>query len=525
MRASDLFVKCLENEGVEFIFGIPGEENIDLVDSISRSRIRFILCRHEQGAAFMADTYGRLTGKPGVCLSTLGPGATNLVTGVANAHLDKVPIVAITGQASRDRLHKESHQNIDTLKLFSGITKYNAAVIVSEAIPEIIRKAFQASTSEQPGASHIQLPEDVAREDVENLHPLNIPEKVVYESVGKQIVESANIINASERPIVLVGNGVVRSKAWDAVSRFVDTCNIPAVSTFMAKGIIPFKHPRNLFVVGGKPYPPGMRPLHASDLVIAIGFDLVEYDPITWNSDSKRKIINIHTSAAETDEHFPVEIDLVGDISVTVSRLTDLVKRRLDTSIHDEIRKKRLAELNNGTDSARKIPRGIMKVLTEDLPPDSTLISDVGIHKVWVARWYHPSTPNRTIIYNGFASMGGSLPAAVSAKLQRPHESVVSVSGDGGFLMNLQELETASRLHLAFTVIVLNNGSYGLIKQKQEDSGFKPEYISFTNPDFKMLAGSFGADYQKVSNADEFREALKESIKSHRVYIIEVPSP
>jgi acetolactate synthase-1/2/3 large subunit len=525
MRASDLFVKCLENEGVQFIFGIPGEENIDLVDSISRSSIRFILCRHEQGAAFMADTYGRLTGKPGVCLSTLGPGATNLVTGVANAHLDKVPVVAITGQASRDRLHKESHQNIDTLKLFSGITKYNAAVIVSEAIPEIIRKAFQASTSEQPGASHIQLPEDVAREEMGELSPLYIPEKVVYESVGKQIEESAKIINASLRPIILVGNGVIRSKAWDSVSRFVDTCNIPVVSTFMAKGVIPFKHPRNLFVVGGKPYPPGMRPLHAADLVIAIGFDLVEYDPITWNSDSKRKIINIHTSAAETDEHFPVEIDLVGDISVTVGRLTGLVKRRSDTSIHDGIREKRLAELNNSSDAVHRIPRGIMKVLTDDLPPDSTLISDVGIHKVWVARWYHPSTPNRTIIYNGFASMGGSLPAAVSAKLLRPDDNVVSVTGDGGFLMNLQELETASRLKLAFTIVVLNNGSYGLIKQKQEDSGYKPEYISFTNPDFKLLAHSFNANYFRCEGPEDFRKALMESLKSDRVCIIEVPSP
>ena len=525
MKSSDLFVKCLENEGVEFVFGIPGEENIDLLDSISRSRIKFVLCRHEQGAAFMADTYGRLTGKPGVCLSTLGPGATNLVTGVANAHLDKVPLVAITGQASRDRLHKESHQNIDTIKLFSGITKYNTAVIVSESIPEIIRKAFQASMSEQPGACHIQLPEDVAAEEVDDIPPLTIPERVIYEAVGKQIEEAAGFINRSKRPIILVGNGVIRNHAWEALRSFVDKCNIPVVTTFMAKGVIPFNHPMNLFVVGGKPYPPGMRPLHASDLVIAVGFDIVEYDPVIWNSDRSRKIIHIHTSHAETDEHFPVEIDLVGDISVTISRLLEIVDRRKDTSEHDKIRALRLSELNGESDQANKIPREVMKVLTEDLPEDSTVISDVGIHKVWIARWYHSSKPNSTIIYNGFASMGGSIPSAIAAKLVRPDDHVIAVCGDGGFLMNVQELETASRLKIGFIIVVFNNGTYGLIKQKQQDSGFKPEYISFTNPDFELLAKSFGGTHIKVDGRISFRDAISRALSSGKICIIEVPCP
>ena len=525
MKASDIFVRALENEGVEYIFGIPGEENIDLVDSLSRSRIKFILTRHEQGAAFMADTYGRLTGRPGVCLSTLGPGATNLVTGISNAHLDKVPVVAITGQASRDRLHKESHQNIDTLKLFSGITKYNVSAMVPEAIPEIIRKAFSTAVSEQPGAAHIQLPEDVARSEIEEIPNLIIPEKTVYEAVGKQIEEAAHIINSSQKPIILAGNGIIRSRAWESLRVLVDRTNIPIVSTFMAKGVVPFDHPRNLFVVGGKPYPPGMRPLHSADLVIAAGFDLVEYDPITWNLDSSRKIINIHTSPAETDEHFPVTIDLVGEISVTLSRLSGFVKRRTDTSVHDEIRKRRLENITSRSDGSLSLPKGIFAALTEILPEDSTVISDVGIHKVWFSRWYHPSKPNKTIVYNGFASMGGSLPAAIAAKLVRPSDVIVSVSGDGGFLMNVQELETAKRLHLGFISVVLNNGTYGLIKQKQEDAGMKPEFISFTNPDFEYLARSFGASYVKTDDETSFREALKGSLNTTDVRIIEVPSP
>lgn len=525
MKASDIFVHALENEGVEYIFGIPGEENIDLVDSISKSRIKFILTRHEQGAAFMADTYGRLTGKPGVCLSTLGPGATNLVTGISNAHLDKVPVIAITGQASRDRLHKESHQNIDTIKLFSGITKYNVSAMVPEAIPEIIRKAFNTSMAEQPGASHIQLPEDVARSETEDIKPLLIPEKTIYEAVGKQIEQAAKLIDSSKNPIILAGNGIIRSKAWDSLRSMVDETNLPIVSTFMSKGVVPFDHPRNLFVVGGKPYPPGMRPLHSSDLVIAAGFDLVEYDPITWNSDSSRRIINIHTSPAETDEHFPVEIDLVGEISVTLNRLSKIVKRRKDTSVHDEIRKRRLENINNRGESPLNLPKGLFAAMTEILPGDSTVISDVGIHKVWFSRWYHPSKPNKTIVYNGFASMGGSLPAAIAAKLVRPTDVVVSVSGDGGFLMNVQELETARRLNLGFISVVLNNGTFGLIKQKQEDAGLKPEYISFTNPDFETLARSFGASYIRTVDESSFRDALKSSLNTERVCIIEAPSP
>ena len=522
LKASDLFVKALENEGVKYIFGLPGEENIDILDSLTRSSIEFITTRHEQGAAFMADVYGRLTGKPGVCLSTLGPGASNLVTGVANAHLDKVPLVALTGQTARNKLHKESHQNVDTLKLFSGITKYNQAVILPETIPEIVRKSFATSLRETPGASHIQLPQDVAAKETEPVDMLGIPEEkppVVSEDILKA---AAAEINRAKNPILLAGNGVIRSKAWNEVSDFVDRTNIPVVSTFMAKGIVPFDHPRNLFIVGGKPYPPGMRPLHSSDLVIAVGFDLVEYDPITWNEDRARKIINIHTCEAELDEHFPVSFDLTGSIAQTMDSLSESVQRRNNTTVHDEIRSRRLTEMTEVRDQWERMPKAVMRILTEKLPEETVLISDVGLHKVWVSRWYHPRKAGKTIVFNGFASMGGSLPGAIAAKLACPNDTVVAVSGDGGFMMNVQELETAVRLGLKFAVVVFNDGKFSLIEKEQLDNGFKPSHISFGNPDFGLLAKSFGIHHELCTTEEEFEKAVAGFVNDQKLTLVEV---
>lgn len=521
-KASDLFVRALENEKVEFIFGLPGEENIDILDSLSRSNIRFITTRHEQGAAFMADAYGRFTRKPGVCLSTLGPGATNLLTGVANAHLDKVPLVALTGQAPRYKLHKESHQNVDTIKLFSGITKYNQPVILPETIPEIVRKSFSLAVKEQPGACHIQVPTDVASSETEPIALLPIPiegESVVADSL---IRAAAQVITRSAEPIILAGNGIIRSRAWNELGEFVRNTNIPMVSTFMAKGIIPFENQNNLFSVGGEPYPPGMRPLHASDLIIAVGFDLVEYDPVTWNSDRSRSIVNIHSLPAESDEHFPVAVDLVGSIERTLQMLSVKLKRREDSKLHAEIRSRRLAEMEAETDGKYRLPKRVMRILTEKLPEHSDLISDVGLHKVWVSRWYHPKEAGHTVIYNGFASMGASLPAAIAAKLVHPDHHVIAVSGDGGFLMNVQELETARRLNLAFTLIVFNDGKFSLIEHEQVKMGFNPAFVNFTNPEFRSLSESFGCSYHLCRDDEEFADALDVSLNDSRVSIIEV---
>ncbi len=522
MKGSDLFTRALLNEKVEHIFGLPGEENIDLLDSISKTDIDLIVTRHEQGAAFMADAYARVKKAPGVCLSTLGPGATNLLTGVANAHLDKVPVIAITAQASRDRLHKESHQNVDTIALFSGITKYNRSVIVPESIPEIVRKAFSISMKEQPGASHIQLPEDIGSMDTEEIGMIPMPGEAIYEANGSMVKKAAKLINSAKNPIILAGNGVIRSRSWATVKKFVEASGIPMVSTFMAKGILQYDDPNNLFVVGGRPFPIELRPLIHSDLIIAIGFDMVEYDPVIWNIDSSRKVINVATTMAETDEHFPVAYDLVGNIEITIELLSGNVEKRALTPEFMEIRRKRREFLDSQGNGKEIIPKSVIKVLSQNNHSNTLVISDVGLHKIWMSRYYQPKFPDRTIIYNGFASMGGSLPGSIGAIKANPDLDVIAVMGDGGFLMNVQELETAHRLGLSFTVIVFNDGTYSLIEKHQEDHRLHPNYIHFTNPDFDLLAKSFHAEYFYAGDGRSFEESLRKSKKSEGVKIIEV---
>ncbi len=522
MKGSDLFVKALLNEGVKHIFGIPGEENIDLLDSIANSNIDFILTRHEQGAAFMADAYARVKKSPGVCLATLGPGATNLLTGVANAHLDKVPVVAITAQAPRDRLHKESHQNVDTIALFSGVTKYNRAVLVPESIPEIVRKAFSMAMKETRGASHIQIPEDVGKVETPGERIIPIPDEAIFEANVSVIKKAAEAINHSKNPIILAGNGVIRFSAWNSVKEFVNDLNMPIVTTFMAKGIVPYDNPNNFFVVGGVPYPQKLRPLINSDLILAIGFDMVEYDPVIWNKDSSRRIINISMTQAESDEHFPVSYDMVGDIGFTLNTLKKYVEKREISQEYRDIRMRRKEYIESPGEGREATAKEIIKQLTDLNTSNTLLISDVGLHKVWISRFYHPKSPDRTIIYNGFASMGGALPASIGAKVADPKLSVVSVTGDGGFLMNVQELETARRLGIKFTCVIFNDYTLSLIEKHQIDAGLKPNYIHFTNPDFELLAKSFGCNYFASSDGKSFRNAYIEAEKSQGVSLIEV---
>ncbi len=525
MKGSDLFTKALKHEGVKHIFGIPGEENIDLLDSISNTDIEFILTRHEQGAAFMADAYARVKKIPGICLSTLGPGATNLLTGVANAHLDKVPLVAITAQAPRDRLHKESHQNVDTLALFSGVTKYNRSVIVPESIPEIVRKAFASAMKEQRGATHIQLPEDIGKAEIDEVKMIPIPDEAVYEANGEVIRKAAEEINKAKNPVILAGNGVVRFSVWESVKNLVQSKNIPIVSTFMAKGILPYEDPNNFFIVGGRPYPIKLRPLINSDLIISIGFDMVEYDPVIWNKDSSRRIINISMNQAESDEHFPVSYDLVGSIDITIGILSKFLKKRTVSKEYSEIRERRREFLESPGNGREAVAKQVMRELNNINDSNTLLISDVGLHKVWISRYYQPKYPDRTIIFNGFASMGGALPASIGAKKANNDLEVISISGDGGFMMNIQELETAKRLNMDFTAIVFNDRTLSLIEKHQEDAGLKPNYIHFGNPDFALLAKSFGCDYFSCEDGSSFKYAFNEARRASGIKVIEVVFP
>jgi len=423
MKVAELVVKCLENEGVKYIFGIPGEENLDLMDALIDSEIEFILTRHEQGAAFMADVYGRLTGKAGVCLSTLGPGASNLVTGVADANMDRAPVVAITGQASLDRMHKESHQSMDIVGLFSYITKWNTQIKIPGITAEAVRKAFKVAETEKPGATHIDLPEDVASMNVDGHEPLLAQFPYETEPLHTQVERAVKIISEAKYPIILAGNGAIRGKASEAIRDFAQKLNIPVAETFMGKGLISDDHELSLRTVGlqAKDYVSGG--FDKADVVITVGYDLVEYDPARWNPDRDKKIVHIDMTPAEVDEHYIVAVGVLGDISISLSEI--VAKARPSQADYTRtLRELIVKEFEDyRCDGSFPLkPQRILYDLRETLRPEDIVISDVGVHKIWVARVFACYEPNTCIISNGFASMGIGLPGAIAAKMIYPEK-------------------------------------------------------------------------------------------------------
>ncbi len=527
MKGSDLFVKCLENEGVEYIFGVPGEETIDLTDSLSRSGIRFIVTRHEQGAAFMADMYGRLTHKPGVCLATLGPGATNLITGVADAQLDKAPLVAITGQAGLEKTHKESHQYIDIVAMFRHVTSWNTRVTRPDFIPEIVRKAFEIA-ADRPGAVHIELPEDIAGEDSDDnrkqpLFKKGRPHIIMHDS--QDLTKAAEMIRESSMPLILAGNGVFRGNAASELRKFVSSSGLPVVTTFMGKGAVPADDEHYLGSMGIKDRDHVMCGLDMADLVITVGYDYVEYSPRYWNADGLKKIIHIHSDHPETDESYIPDITLPGNIRQALSRLTEECGCKKEMSERfRKVRSKMRAELEDFMDdmSFPMKPQKIIYDIRECLSRNDMLVSDVGAHKLWVGRLFPAYEANTVFISNGLASMGFALPAAILASFLNPERKVVAVIGDGGFLMNVQEMETAVRLGCSFVVVIFNDSKYGLIEWHEKRKFDQSIGIDFTNPDFVMLAKSFGAKGVRIENAGEFRPVLKEALSQGGVWILDV---
>ncbi|MGO0062985.1 acetolactate synthase large subunit [Brevibacillus fluminis] len=533
MKATDLMVKCLENEGVRYIFGIPGEENIDLVHSLAASeQIEFVTVRHEQGAAFMADVYGRLTGKAGVCLATLGPGATNLLTGIGDANLDHAPVVAITGQAGLERMHKESHQYIDIVAMFAPVTKWSIQVKRPQTIPEIVRKAFKLAELEKPGAVHIELPEDMAEDDVDaNVLPKTpLPQSVASEESMKQALA---LIQQSKKPFIIAGNGVIRQQASAELQAWAEALGAPVTHTFMAKGVLPPDHPLNMYTVGLQMKDYVLCGIHEADLIVTVGYDFVEYLPIYWNETNPRPIIHIDTCPAEVDEHYPVAAELVGDLKATLTYLTSHLQGTKEWRPGDELQQKLKRELveyhaegENGSaaeDRSRIKPRALLDALEKIAPDNTIVLSDVGAHKLWIARNYQPKRPNRVIISNGFATMGIAVPGAIGAKLACPDDPVVCISGDGGFLMNGVEIETAKRLGLAFTILVLTDSKYGLIEWKLKNR-FDASYgVDFENPDFVRFAESFGVTGMRVHHADELEETLKQAMGRNELVLVEIP--
>ena len=524
MKAAKLFVRCLENEGVNLIFGIPGEENLDVMDALLDSHIRFITTRHEQGAAFMADVYGRLTGRAGVCLATLGPGATNLITGVADANMDRAPIIAIAGQAATTRLHKESHQVLELVQMFSPITKYASQILEPEIIPEVVRKAFKVSQTEKPGASFISLPENVADMNAGGRLPLPIMQPALAHPSKDKVVEAAEVIRGAKRPIIMAGNGIIRAGASDQLIAFAEKLHISVATTFMAKGVIPFSHPLCMGAVGLQSRDYVACGFDRADLIICIGYDMVEYPPALWNGQKGSTIIHIDSSPAEVDEYYPVDVGVVGDVGAALSSLT----RQLDVrELHSisSLRKKVLQEMGEYADDAGfpLKPQKIIWDLRAVLASEDIVISDVGAHKMWMARMYQAERPNTCIISNGFASMGIALPGAIAAKLAYPDRAAIAVTGDAGFMMNSQEIETALRIGTSIVILIWHDSAYGLIEWKQMNRFGRPSNIKFGNPDFVKYAKSFGASGYQIDSAADLAPVLKQAIADDTVVVIDCP--
>jgi acetolactate synthase-1/2/3 large subunit len=523
MKATELIVKCLENEGVEYIFGVPGEENMDLLDALPGSSIRLVMTRHEQGAAFMADVYGRLTGKAGVCLSTLGPGATNLITGVADANMDRAPLVALTAQAGQNRMHQESHQHLDIVSLFRPVTKWNTSLPIPDIIPEAFRKAFKLAQTEKPGATHLEIPEDVGRMETD-AQPLLVQWPHPGGAAPEQIERAVRIISEAKCPVVLAGNGVIRGHASEALVRFAEKLDLPVATTFMAKGVIPDPHPLALGAIGLQTPDYVNHGFVEADVVIAVGYDVVEYAPRSWNPNRDKKIVHVDLSPAEVDAAYIVSVGVVGDIASSLDTLADQAARHsapLDLRFRQLLRD----ELEQGRcdHSFPLKPQRILAELRSALADDDIVISDVGAHKLWLARLFPCLQPNTCIISNGFASMGIAVPGAVAAKLVHPSRRVVAVTGDGGFLMNSQELETAVRLNTPFVVLVFNDRTYGLIRWKQMNQFGRSAFVDFGNPDFVKYAESFGANGCRISSAEELAPALRAALNSNKLTIIDCP--
>ena len=524
MKGSDLFVRCLENEGVKYIFGVPGEEILDILDSISRSKIKFIVTRHEQGAAFMADILGRLSHKPGVCLSTLGPGATNLITGVADAFLDRAPVVAITGQAALEKRHKEAHQYIDVVGLFRHITNWNTDITRADFIPEIVMKAFDIAT-DAPGAVHIELPEDVAGEETKRVPLLrkgightSAPDADILERV-------AGFIKNASMPVILAGNGILRERACLEFAEFVNKTGIPVITTFMGKGAIPADSEFYLGSIGLHEKDYTACGIDASDLVICIGFDPVEYSPRLWNPDALKRIIHIHSNHPGVDSIYLPELILIGSIKETLRHLgTHCCFKKEIPEYFTRVKGTMECELESFKDDMAfpMRPQKILYDIRKCLSRSDILISDVGAHKLWIGRLFPAYEPDTVIISNGLASMGFALPGAIAASLVFPDKKILAAVGDGGFMMSFQELETATRLGLSFVVVIFNDSKYGSIEWKQLIKFKKSFGIRFTNPDFIKLAESFGAKGIKIEKAEEFAPELKKALDNGGVWVFDI---
>ncbi len=530
MKASDLLVKCLEEEGIEYIFGVPGEENADFMMSLEQSdKIRFILTRHEQGAAFMAEIYGRLTGNPAGALGTLGPGATNLITGVADSNMDRAPMLVLTGQGSTDRLHKESHQIMDVVSMFRPVTKWATSILNADTIPEIVRKAVRVARTEKPGAVHIELPEDVATHDTD-ARPL-APRRFRRSVTDDKIVDIAfAMLQDSKRPVIIAGNGCIRRRASKQLRLFCEKTGIGVISTFMAKGCVDMDAEYCLYTVGLGTKDRVNRAIDGADLIITLGFDMVEYHPELWNPGRDKRVLHIDFLPAEIDEHYHPETELVGDLAHTLWMLNERLEKQgapdFDLALQKEVRARMaddFAEFKDDRTEGSIRPQKALWDARAVMRPDDILLSDVGAHKMWIARHYQCHAPNTCLIPNGFCSMGFALPGAIAANIVYPDRRVLAISGDAGFLMNMQEMETAARLGSDIVVMVWEDNEYGLIAWKQETHFGRHTDLSFGNPDWRGLAQSFGWHGHYVADSADLAGTLESAFDASGPSLVVIP--
>jgi acetolactate synthase-1/2/3 large subunit len=513
MKASDLLVQCLENEGVSRVYGLPGEEMEDLLFSIRDSSITFIPTRHEQGAAFMADVHGRLTGEAGVCLATLGPGATNLLTGVADAHLDKSPLVAITAQGGLERLHKESHQTIDVVDMFDPVTKWNTQITDPDIIPECVRKAFKFAEIEKPGVTHLELPEDVAGQH-STKHLLHAQHRTRTGRPTEADLEEVHAeLKQADRPLIIAGNGAVRTDASEHLRRICSCAGIPVVSTYMGKGAISDRSDRSLMTLDSGSNAEAAEAVGRADMILTVGYDIAEHDPADWNRNPDGPIIHIDSEPAEV---YSPDLEIIADIATTLRELADRCEADVpdcDTTWYQALRERIVEHTQESTSSEAPFNlRELLPVLREEMDARDVLVSDVGSHKMAIAQHFPTYEPNTCIISNGFASMGIAVPGALAAD-QVVDSNVVAATGDGGFLMNAAEIETAVRTGCEFTIVVFRDDDYGLISEKQQNHTGESFGTELSNPDLVTMAKSYEINGYRPETTEQFRRVLKESLE------------
>src|SRR5246127_3875070 len=528
ITAAQLMVKCLENEGVDVVFGLPGEENIRFVQALASSNIRYVLTRHEQAASFMAEMYGRVTGRAAVVSATLGPGAINMQLGVADATTNSTPMVAISAQVGQNRQFKESHQYVDLVSMFAPITRWAAGVPTVQAIPEMFRKAFKLAETERPAAVYLAVPEhiDADEADYPSLKPL--PRNVVRAEAPafRQVARAVDILREAKRPVVLAGHGAARADATAALGRFSEEFDIPVANTFHRKGGMPHDHPNSIGTLGFMRHDYVNFGFDNADVVLAVGYELQEFDPVRINPKADKKIIHIHRFPAEVDAHYPVDVGIIGDISASLDALREALEGHTFEEDPEVPGSGLLAdEFARGQQDSRYplAPARVVADTREALGRSDVVLVDTGATKMWMARLYPTYERNTCLISNGLSTMAFALPGALGVKLARPDARVLAAVGDGAFLMNSQEIETAVRERIPLVVLIWEDGGYGLIEWKMDLELGDHYYVGFTNPDVVAYAESFGAKGYRISTADELLPTLKAALKDDGVSIISCP--